>query len=136
MVGSDRVDNPYIRDLIDYDGILDYRSEERRKRAKKHLTKSEPGWKHRENFVQLLNIIYMKDYHNRKHTDSDVRSVFNFYTRKLTARGDEGFTTSDGKSYAKLQNIKINHYYSWSGEDQQRFANWIAESPLNRIRTI
>ena len=132
MVGSDSVSNPYIRDLIDFDGVTDRDSKARRERAVKILMRVKNGKDHRENFRQLLQIIFKEEYHNKEHTGLEVRKMFNFYTRTIKTMGKEGFTTSDGRTYSNIKNIKMNTYFSWNGGDQQKFANWINRSPLKR----
>ena len=132
MVGSDSVTNRYIRDLISFDGVTDRDSKGTRERAVKILMKEKNGKQNRENFFQLLNIIFKEEYHNKERTDPEVRKMFNFYTRTVKTMGKEGFTTSDGRTYSNIKNIKMNTYFSWNGNDQQKFANWINQSPLKR----
>ena len=132
MVGSDNVTNQYIRDLIDFDGVTDRDSKWRRERAVKILMRVKNGKDHRENFRQLLQIIYKEEYHNKERTGPEVRKMFNFYTRTVKTMGEMGFNTSDGRTYSNIKNIKMNTYFSWTGYDQQKFVNWINQSPLKR----
>ena len=132
MVGSDSVTNRYIRDLISFDGVTDRDSKGTRERAVKILMKEKNGKQNRENFFQLLHIIFKEEYHNKERTGPEVRKMFNFYTRTVKTMGKEGFTTSDGRTYSNIKNIKMNTYFSWNGNDQQKFANWINQSPLKR----
>ena len=63
MVGSDSVTNRYIRDLISFDGVTDRDSKGTRERAVKILMKEKNGKQNRENFFQLLHIIFLSLIH-------------------------------------------------------------------------